>query len=82
MGQESFGSSLSAQAPDQLTISGLARNGQPDLENHKRLRAPLSCRDVQKPSAVIAADGRWCSDMMKVSGFRKLDTPTKGLLGQ
>ena len=39
--------SLSSQAIVQLTISGLSRHGQPELENHLRLRAPLAWQDIQ-----------------------------------
>ena len=39
--------SLSSQAFEQLTISGLSRHGQPELENHPRLRAPLAWQDNQ-----------------------------------
>ena len=40
-------SSLSSQAIEQLTISLLARHGQPELENHLRLRAPMAWQDIQ-----------------------------------
>ena len=39
--------SLSSQAIEQLTIRGLSRRGQPELENHLRLRAPMTCQDIQ-----------------------------------
>ena len=39
--------SLSSQAIEQLTISGLTRHGQPELQNHLRLRAPLAWQDIQ-----------------------------------
>ena len=39
--------SLSSQAIEQLTISGLSRHGRPELENHLRLRAPIAWQDVQ-----------------------------------
>ena len=39
--------SLSSQAIEQLTISGLSRHGQPGLENHLRLRAPMAWQDIQ-----------------------------------
>ena len=39
--------SLSSQAIEQLTISGLSRQGQPELENHLRLRAPMAWQDIQ-----------------------------------
>ena len=50
--------SLSSQANEQLTISGLSRHGQPELENHWRLRAPLAWQDIQTqvekyPSKII-----------------------------
>ena len=38
--------SLSSQATEQLTISGLSRHGQPKRENHLRLR-PLAWQDIQ-----------------------------------
>ena len=38
---------LSSQALEQLTISGLRRHDQPELENHLRFRAPLAWKDVQ-----------------------------------
>ena len=34
--------SLNSQAIEQLTISGWSRHGQPELENHLRLRAPMA----------------------------------------
>ena len=34
--------SLSSHAIEQLTISELSRHGQPELENHLRLRAPMA----------------------------------------
>ena len=37
--------SLSSQAIEQLSISGLSRHGQPELENH--LRAPMAWQDIQ-----------------------------------
>ena len=39
--------SLSSQAIEQLTISGLSRHGQPELQNHLRLSAPMAWQDVQ-----------------------------------
>ena len=39
--------SLISQAIGQLTISGMARHGQPELENHLRLRAPMAWQDIQ-----------------------------------
>ena len=39
--------SLSSQATEQLTISGLSRHGQPELENQLRLRAPMAWQDIQ-----------------------------------
>ena len=39
--------SLSSHAIEQLTISGLSRHGQPELENHSRLRAPMAWQDIQ-----------------------------------
>ena len=39
--------SLTSQAIEQLTISGLSRRGQPEPENHLSLRAPLAWQDVQ-----------------------------------
>ena len=39
--------SLSSQAIEQLTISGLSRHGQPELENQLRLRAPMAWQDIQ-----------------------------------
>ena len=39
--------SPSSQAIEQLTISGLSRHGQPELENHLRLRASLALQDIQ-----------------------------------
>ena len=41
--------SLSSQAIEQLTISGMARHGQPELENHQRLRAPMAWQDIGTP---------------------------------
>ena len=39
--------SLSSQAIDQLTISGLSRHGQPELKNHLRPRALMAWQDIQ-----------------------------------
>ena len=39
--------SLISQAIGQLTISRMARHGQPELENHLRLRAPMAWQDIQ-----------------------------------
>ena len=39
--------SLSSPAIGRLSISGLSRHGQPELENHLRLRAPLAWQDIQ-----------------------------------
>ena len=39
--------SLSSQAIEQLTISGMSRHGQRELENHLRLRAPMAWQDIQ-----------------------------------
>ena len=39
--------SLLSQAIGQLTISGMARHRQPELENHLRLRAPIARQDIQ-----------------------------------
>ena len=39
--------SLSPQAIEQLTISGLSRHGQPVLENILRLKAPMAWQDIQ-----------------------------------
>ena len=39
--------SLSSQAIEQLTISGMARHGYPEHENHLRLRAPMAWQDIQ-----------------------------------
>ena len=39
--------SLTSQAIEQLTMSELSRHGQPELENHLRLRAPMAWQDVQ-----------------------------------
>ena len=39
--------SLSSQAIEQLTISGLSRQGQPEPENLQRLRAPTAWQDIQ-----------------------------------
>ena len=39
--------SLISQAIEQLTISGMARHGQPELEVHLRLRAPMAWQDIQ-----------------------------------
>ena len=39
--------SLSSQAVEQLTISSMVRHGQPELENHLRLRAPMAWQDIQ-----------------------------------
>ena len=71
---------VSARALEQLTISGLARRGQTDLENHLGVRALLSGEDVQNSCAelhghdllpaVTAVDGHWRGDMEKVSGMR------------
>ena len=38
---------MSSQAIEQLTISGSPRHGQPELENHLRLRAPMAWQDIQ-----------------------------------
>ena len=83
---------VSARALEQLTISGLARRGQTDLEIHLRVRAPLSWQDVQNSCAethghdllpaVTAVDGHWRGDMEKVSGMRKPNTSAKHLLVQ
>ena len=59
----------SAQALEQLTISGLARHDQTDLENHLRLRVRIPSHDP--PLTVTAADGRWCSDMEQVASLLK-----------
>ena len=42
--------SLSSQAIEQLTISGLSRDGQTELENHSRLRELVAWQDVQNIS--------------------------------
>ena len=39
--------SVSSQAIEQVTISGLSRHGQSERENHLRLRAPMAWQDVQ-----------------------------------
>ena len=69
---------FSAQALGHLTISGLAPHGQTDLENHLRLRAPLSWQEVQTKveniwelsiaSSSTASEGHWRRDMEQVSG--------------
>ena len=47
VGQEGLEASTRVQAIEQLTISGLSRHGQPELENHLRLEAPMAWQDVQ-----------------------------------
>ena len=48
--------SLSSRAFERLTISGLSRHGQPELENHLRLRAPMARQDIQTQVENISSD--------------------------
>ena len=67
--------SLSSQAIEQLTISGLSRHGQPELENHLRLRAPMTWQHVQHQvehifpqSTINSHHNRWTRIIAKEYG--------------
>ena len=84
--------SLSSQAIEQLTISELSRHGQPEPENHLRLRAPIAWQDIQSQvekkknlhnlsSTVTTTNGHQrCIDKCKVPELWKPDTSKKRLL--
>ena len=78
------GSLLSSHAIEQLMISELSRHGQPELENHLRLRAPMAWQDIQSQvekslhnlsSTVTTTIGHQrCVDWCKVPELSKPDT--------
>ena len=79
--------SMISQAIGQLTISRMARHGQPELENHLRLRAPMAWQDIQTqvgkylsnlPPTITTTDGHWhCNDKSEVPELRKPDSQEK-----
>ena len=85
--------SLGSQAIGQLTISGLSRHGQPELENPSEVtstdgmtRRPDTGRKMSVhhlPSTVTTTNGhQLCDDGFEMPEHRKPDTLEKGLLVQ